>query len=127
MPVKKLAPKSLARRAGTLALQKKAEEVMILDLRELSAACDYFVICSGNSEQHVMAIASHIEETLRQRSQPPWHVEGRGGRRWILLDFVDIVVHVFHSESRDYYTLERLWADAPVTRMRETKKRRAEA
>jgi len=119
-----LMPKSLARRIGLLALEKKAEDVMILDLRELSVACDYFVVCTAQSEQQVVAVADNIDSKLRERGQPPWHVEGRAGRRWVLLDFVDVVVHVFHHETRQYYMLERLWGDAPVTRVREPAKRR---
>ena len=111
-----------------LALEKKAEDVQILDLSGLSVACDYFVICTAGSEQQVIAIADHIDAKLRERAQPPWHVEGRGGRRWVLLDFVDVVAHVFYHETRQYYMLERLWGDAPVTRLRGTvRKRRSEA
>ena len=98
-----------------LALEKKAEEILILDLTDLSAACDSFVVCSGGSEQQVLAIADHLDEKMRQDGQPPWHIEGRSHRRWILLDFVDVVVHVFHKETREYYMLERLWGDAEVT------------
>lgn len=110
-----------------LALEKKAEDVSILDLTGLSGACDYFVVCSAGSEQQVLAIADHIQEKFRERGQPPWHVEGRSHRRWVLLDFVDVVAHVFHRETRQYYMLERLWGDAKVTHVREPKKpRRAE-
>ena len=118
-----LGPKTLAKKIAVLALEKKAEEVTILDLKGLSAACDYFVLCSGGSEQQVQAIADHIAAKLRERGQPPWHVEGRTHRRWILLDFVDVVVHVFHRETRQYYMIERLWGDARVTRVREPKLR----
>ncbi len=116
-----LKPKSLARKIGLLALEKKAEEVTILDMSELSAACDYFVLCSAGSEQQVGAIADHIAVKLRERGQPPWHVEGRSQRRWVLIDFVDVVVHVFHHETRQFYMLERLWGDAKATRVKEPK------
>jgi ribosome-associated protein len=119
-----LKPKSLARRIALLALEKKAEEVTILDMSELSAACDYFVLCSAGSEQQVGAIAEHIERKLRERGQPPWHVEGRTQRRWVLIDFVDVVVHVFHHETRQFYMLERLWGDAKVTRVKDPASRR---
>ncbi|MFB3909868.1 MAG: ribosome silencing factor [Candidatus Eisenbacteria bacterium] len=119
-----LKPKSLARRIAALALEKKAEEVEILDLGDLSAACDFFVICSAGSEQQVLAIADHIEAKLRERGQPPWHVEGKTHRRWVLLDFVDVVAHVFHHETRGYYMLERLWGDAKTTRVRDRAPRR---
>lgn len=107
-----------------LAIEKKAEDVQILDLSSLSVACDYFVICTAGSEQQVVAIADHIDAKLREREQPPWHVEGKGGRRWVLLDFVDVVAHVFHHETRQYYMLERLWGDAPTTRVRDTARKR---
>ncbi len=123
-PSRPLRPKSLAKRIAILALEKKATEISILDLTELSAACDYFVVCSAGSELQVQAIADHVETTLRGRGQPPWHVEGRSHRRWVLLDFVDVVVHVFHHETREYYMLERLWSDAKVTHVREPKPRR---
>jgi ribosome-associated protein len=119
-----LTPKSLARRVGLLAIEKKAEDVTILDMSELSTACDYFVLCSADSEQQVAAIAAHIETKLRERGQPPWHVEGRTQRRWILIDFVDVVVHVFHQETRQFYMLERLWGDAKATRVQDPKARR---
>ncbi len=108
-------PKESAHRVAELALEKKAEDVQILDLAGLAAACDYFVVCSGRSEQQVQAIADHISEKMRESGQPAWHVEGRSHRRWILLDFVDVVAHVFHTETRQYYMLERLWGDAEVT------------
>lgn len=121
-----LRPKSLAKRIGELALEKLAEEVIVLDLTDLSAACDYFVVCSCRSEPQVLAVADHIESKLRERGQPPWHVEGKAFRRWVLLDFVDVVVHVFHVETRQYYMLERLWGDAKVTEVRPKPARRAE-
>jgi ribosome-associated protein len=106
-------PEVLARRIAQLALEKKAESVLLLDLHGLSSACDYFVLATGLSELQVKAVAEHIEETLAGESVRPWHVEGRHHRRWILLDYVDVVVHLFHKDARDFYRLENLWADAP--------------
>jgi ribosome-associated protein len=85
---------------------------MALDLRDLEAVCDYFLICSASSEVQVKAVAENIEEELRGQGVRPWHVEGLEGRRWVLLDFVDVVVHVFHERTREYYMLDRLWGDA---------------
>ena len=104
---------SLARRVAELALEKQAEDVVLLDLRELSSACDYFVLATGQREQQVRAITEHIELEMKQEEDRPWHVEGRTHRRWVLLDFVDVVAHVFHKESREFYLLEKLWSDAP--------------
>jgi ribosome-associated protein len=111
-------------RVAKLAQEKKGEEISILDLRGLSAACDYFVVCSCGSEQHVVALADHIELKMREGGQAPWHVEGRSHRRWVLLDFVDVVVHVFHHETRQYYMLEKLWGDAKVVAVPEVSKSR---
>ncbi|MCA9727100.1 MAG: ribosome silencing factor [Candidatus Eisenbacteria bacterium] len=104
---------ALARRIAELALEKKAEDTVILDLRELSSACDYFVVASADNEQKVRAITEHIEDELENEGLRPWHVEGRSHRRWVLLDYVHVVVHVFHEDARGFYSLERLWAGAP--------------
>ena len=101
-----------AREAARLTLTKRAEEVLILDLTELAGVCDYFVIASGNSEVQVRAIADAVEDGMRSRGLKPWHVEGYEARRWILLDYVDFVVHVFHVRARGYYLLDKLWGDA---------------
>ncbi len=86
---------------------------MALDLRDLDGVCDYFLIVSGASEVQVKAIAEAIEDQLRERhGARPWHVEGFEGRRWVLLDYVEFVVHVFHEKTREYYMLDRLWGDA---------------
>jgi len=117
---------TLAKRIAELALEKKAEDVLLIDLRELSSACDYFVICSAGSEPQVKAIVDHIEESL-DAADRPWHVEGRSHRRWVLVDCVDVVVHVFHRETREYYMLERLWADAPREEIKDRPRKRSKA
>jgi len=111
------ASSKLARRAAELALSKKAQDVVILDLRGLSAVTDFFVICSGLSDTHVRAIADAVEEGLKREGSRKWHVEGYSHRRWVLLDYVDVVVHVFHHKTREFYLLERLWGDAKVERL----------
>ena len=103
---------SLARLAARLTLTKRAEEVAILDLRKLDQVCDFFVLATGHSEVQVKAIADAVEDGLRAEGQRPWHTEGYEGRRWILLDYVDVVVHVFHARAREYYLLDKLWGDA---------------
>jgi ribosome-associated protein len=102
----------LVRVAAAAAAAKKAREVVALDLRPLGVVCDYFLICSGSSEPQVKAIAEAVEEQLRDAGAKPWHVEGFEGRRWVLLDYVEFVVHVFHEKTREYYMLDRLWGDA---------------
>ena len=104
---------ALAQEAVKLALDKKASDPVLLDLRELEAVSDFFVVVSAASEVQVKAVADFVEEQLREDSgAKPWHVEGLDGRRWVLLDYVDVVVHVFHEKTREYYLLERLWGDA---------------
>ena len=103
---------SLARLAARLTLTKRAEDVMILDLRKLDGVCDFFVLATGHSEVQVKAIADAVDEGLRAEGMKPWHVEGYEARRWILLDYVDVVVHVFHARAREYYLLDKLWGDA---------------
>ena len=107
----------LAERAARIALEKKAHDICILDLRKLTSAVDWFVICSADSEIQVRAIADHLDATLGKEGQKAWHVEGQEGRRWVLLDYVDVVVHVFYSATREHYALESLWGDAPVVRV----------
>ena len=95
-------------------LDKKAEDVLVLDLRGLCQFTDYFVICHGSSSRQVLAIADAIEEQLlEEHGRKPKHVEGRRVAEWVLLDFIDVVIHVFVAEKREFYRLERLWGDAP--------------
>jgi ribosome-associated protein len=103
---------ALARAAARLTLTKRAQDVMILDLRELDGVCDFFVLATGGSEVQVRAIADAVDDGLRAEGMKPWHVEGYEARRWILLDYVDVVVHVFHAKAREYYLLDKLWGDA---------------
>lgn len=98
--------------AAQAAAGKKATDLVGLDLSGLEGVADYFLICSASSEPQVKAIAEAVEDRLRAIGARPWHVEGREGRRWVLLDYVDLVVHVFHEKTREYYLLERLWGDA---------------
>ena len=102
----------LLRAAAEAAASKKATDLVGLDLSGLDGVADFFLICSASSEVQVKAIAEAVEDRLRAIGARPWHVEGREGRRWVLLDYVDLVVHVFHEKTREYYLLERLWGDA---------------
>ena len=101
-----------ARRAADLCIDLKAKDVALLDLTHISDATDYFVIASGSSDTHVRAIAEHVLEELRKQGVRAHHVEGLQQGRWVLLDYVDFVVHVFHPVLREFYQLERLWSDA---------------
>ena len=96
------------------AQDKKAEDLVVLDLRGLSDITDFFVICHGTSERQVLAIADAIEERLgRSLAIHPGHVEGRKVGEWVLMDYIEFVVHIFVEEKRAFYRLERLWGDAP--------------
>ena len=94
--------------------ENKAKDIVILDLRKLnSAVCDYFVICSGDSSTHVDGIANSIARfTRKELKEKPWHIEGKSNSEWILLDYVNVVSHVFYKDARSFYELEDLWADA---------------
>ena len=100
--------------AAELALDRKAEQVIALDLRGISTATDFFVMATGNSDIQVRAIAEHVIEELAKEGVRPLHVEGMDRARWVLLDFVDFVVHVLHPTAREFYQLELLWGDAPT-------------
>ena len=100
-------------RAAELALERKAHDVSIFDLRGISTATDYFVLASGTSAVQVKAIADHVVDDLKKQGVRPQHLEGLRGGRWVLVDYVDFVVHVFHPQARDFYQLENLWCDAP--------------
>ncbi len=99
--------------AAQAALEKKAEGLSLLDLRGLSDFTDFFLICHGRSGRQVQAISDNIEAALRGRRRRPGHVEGYARAEWILMDYLDFVVHIFTAERRAYYGLDRLWADAP--------------
>ncbi len=117
--MKKLSALALARKAGLLALSKKGFEVKILKVKELSSVCDYFVIVSGGADIHVKAIAEAIDEGLKELGYAPNHREGVTEGNWILLDYIDVVVHVFYEPTRRFYALEKLWGDAPVEELTE--------
>ena len=100
-------------RAAELAMERKATELVVLDLRGISSATDFFLLASGSSDIQVRSIADHISETLRAEGVRAGHVEGVEGGRWVLIDYIDFVVHVFHPMARSFYQLEGLWGDAP--------------
>lgn len=104
----------LARTAARLALTRKGLDVRILNVKGISSVCDYFVIVSGEADIHVKAIARAIDEGLSKERIDPYHTEGMSDGRWVLLDYVDVVVHVFQEPTRRFYALEKLWGDAPV-------------
>lgn len=100
----------------------KARNITVMDLRDIdSAVCDYFLICEGNSNTQVKAIANGIEKNVREISDDkPWHVEGLENADWVLMDYVHVVVHIFQPETRKFYDLEGLWNDALITNLDNT-------
>lgn len=101
-------------RAVQVATDRKGFGMLVLDLRGLSDATDYFLLITGNSDIHVRSIAENVLEELKKEGIRPSHVEGLRSGRWVLIDYIDFVVHVFHPTAREFYQLERLWGDAPA-------------
>ncbi len=99
------------------ALDKKAKDVILLDLRKLPSLCDYFLIAGGDSTTQIASIAENIEQKLLMHNCRPWHKEGTASALWLLLDYGDIVVHIFYKDTRSYYNLEKLWYDAPQKKL----------
>ena len=98
-------------------LEMKATDIQIFDLRDVQhSIADFFVLCSGNSDTHIDSISEMVEKCVfEQAKQKPWHKEGYSNREWMLIDFVDVVAHVFNKEKRAFYDLEKLWADAKIS------------
>jgi ribosome-associated protein len=112
-PTSNLDTASRVREAVAAADDRKAIDLKVLHLQKISDFTDYFLICSGSSERQVQAIADAVQERMREERVRPLHVEGYNRAQWVLLDFGDFVVHVFQEEPRRFYSLERLWGDAP--------------
>jgi len=130
-PRKKAAPKPeqdtnklIALAAAEFALEKKATDIKILDVRQITSFADYFVLCTGTSDMQVKAIAENVLTKLRERGVTPWKSEGWDSLHWVIVDFVDVVVHVFNEDSRRFYHLERLWADAIIETVEDKPKKK---
>lgn len=97
--------------------EKKALDIVVMDLRKVkNAVADFFVICSGNSDKQLDAIAESVDkEVSKAIHENPWHIEGKNNKEWMLLDYINVVVHIFRKDRRDFYALERLWGDAEIT------------
>lgn len=106
--------KALARKLAEFTLEKKAHDVIVMDLRKVTDMTDFFVICSADSDTQVKAIADSVIDGTEKMDMEIWHKEGLAQRQWVLLDYVDIVVHIFHKDARKFYGLEKIWGDAKV-------------
>src|SRR6187551_4026407 len=102
--------------------EKKATDIVVIDLRKVkNAVADFFIVCSGNSDKQIDAIADSIdEEVFKALKENPWHVEGKNNKEWMLLDYIDVVAHVFRKDRREFYALERLWGDADIREIKES-------
>ncbi|MEK6615626.1 MAG: ribosome silencing factor [Bacteroidota bacterium] len=111
---------SLVRYAVKGIEEKKGKDIVCINLKKISnSACDYFVICEGNSRTHVQAIAGSVEEFVKKNTgSRPWHVEGLQNSEWVLMDYVNVAVHIFQPEVRSHYGLESMWADAEIKEMK---------
>ncbi len=107
--------KIFAEKIANIIFNKKGYDVKILDLRKVASFADFFVICSADSDTQVKAIADEIDKSLRDEGIKCWHKEGYIALSWVLLDYVDVVVHIFKKETREFYNIEKLWGDAPTT------------
>jgi ribosome-associated protein len=108
----KLEANELAHKIVEIAEDRKAEDIVLLDIHKLSIIADYFVICTGTSDRHVKAIANELDEKLGEMDINPVHVEGLGDAKWVLMDYNYVLVHIFDRETRDFYKLEQLWSGA---------------
>jgi len=109
----------LAKNIAGFTLSKKAQDVVVMDLRGLTSMADYFVVCSADSDVQMKAIANAAEEGMAAKGVGVWHRES-GSAHWILLDYVDVVLHIFHKHTRGFYNLEKLWGDAKISTVRES-------
>lgn len=107
-----LDPAQLAKAAVDVAADKKASDILLLDIRDISTIADYFVICSGNNARQLQSIADALDDELKKQGARLLYQEGIGENGWVLLDFGDIIVHIFNPKEREYYRLERLWNEA---------------
>ncbi|HMR40063.1 MAG TPA: ribosome silencing factor [Ignavibacteria bacterium] len=116
--------KKLAAKIADLMLEKKGSGIIIMDLRKLTNVTDFFVICSASSDIQVKSIADHVKLETKKEDEISWHNEGYTSLSWILLDYVNVVAHVFKDDLRKFYNLEGLWADAEVTVVKEDEEKK---
>ena len=110
-----------AQRISELMLEKKALDVIMIDVRKITTLTDFFVTCTSESEPQSRAITEHINQRMKEDGVPSWHIEGYENLEWVLIDFVNIVVHIFSKDAREYYEFERLWADGKITKVKDDK------
>lgn len=115
----------LAHKISDVIFTKKGFNVLVIDLRKLVTFTDYFVVCSADSDTQVKAISDQVDKALSDEGIKCWHREGLKALSWVLLDYVDVVVHIFRKDSREFYNLEKLWGDAPFEKMKDPLEKKA--
>ena len=115
----------LANKIAEIIFTKKGFDVIVIDLKKLVTFTDYFVVCSADSDVQVKAIADEVDKVLSEQGIKCWHREGLKALTWVLLDYVDVVVHIFKKEAREFYNLEKLWGDAPSEKMTDPAEKKA--
>ena len=108
-----------AQRISELMLDKKAVDIIMIDVRKITTLTDFFVVCTSESEPQSRAITDHINQRMKEEGVQSWHIEGYEYLDWVLIDFVHIVVHIFSKKTREYYEFERLWADGKITHVKD--------
>ena len=108
-----------AQRISELMLEKKALDIIIIDVRKITTLTDFFIVCTSESEPQTRAITNHINQKMKEEGVKSWHIEGYEHLDWVLIDFVNIVAHIFSKETRDYYEFERLWADGTIIKVQD--------
>ena len=115
----------LANKISEIIFTKKGYDVIAIDLRKLVTFTDYFVVCSADSDVQVKAIADQVDKVLSEQGIKCWHREGLKALTWVLLDYVDVVVHIFKKDAREFYNLEKLWGDAPTQKMTDPEEKKS--
>lgn len=102
-----------------LMLEKKAIDIKVFDVRKITTLTDYFIICTSESDPQTKAVVSHVEKTLRKNGIKPTNSEGINNNEWVILDYIDIIIHIFSKQKREFYDLDRLWADAKIKKIKD--------
>ena len=110
-----------AQRISELMMEKKAIDIIIIDVRKITTLTDFFVVCTSESKPQTRAITDHLNQKMKEEGVRSWHIEGYEHLDWVLVDFVNIVVHIFSKDTREYYEFERLWADGTITKVQDKK------
>ena len=115
---KKSKPDRITKEITSLMIDKKALDVMIIDVRNITALTDYFIICTSESDPQTRAIFNHIKDGLTTKNIKPWKTEGYEYLQWVIMDYINFVIHIFNKETRSYYDFERLWGDANIIKIK---------